>query len=393
MNNFLGKDNYVWWVGVVENINDPLQLGRCQVRIFGWHSENKNDIPTEDLPWAQASFSPSSSNKWSVPNYGEYVTGFFGDGLSAQMPIMTGVMPGIYRSANADTGSSGNKGFQDGRTPEQKATGPQMPAGQVRYVDGQPTTPPLARGIVANTAIYQQNNNVSHTCDFITDLLKNQALKQFLDASGQAIRNGIRAIMQALGLGDPSGTLTALTSMLKQAARTLKFIQTQIQVIVDFEKYVLGYIAQIQQIIQWILSLPAQLQALLAECLYKLLQGIKNVFSDVFSSVNPFGEFGELVSAVHEVGNAAQGVAQTAVTAVAGAQAVVIATKTTIQEAQQITQLPAQFATVIKNTSQIATVATVATITSSIKSVGSSFPTASSATSSAQSSSQNKDTP
>ena len=388
MDNFLGKDNYVWWVGVVENNNDPLKLGRCQVRIFGWHSENKDDIPTEDLPWTQSSFSPSGSNKWSVPNFGEYVTGFFGDGLSAQFPIMTGVMPGVYRAP-----VGGDKGFQDVRTAAQKAAAPQMPAGQVRYEDGQPTTPPLARGIVANTAISQQNNNVSHTCDFVTDLLKNQALKDFLDATGQAIRDGIRAIMQALGLSDPSGTLTALTSMLKQAARTLKFIQAQIQVIVDFEKYVLGYIAQIQQIIQWILSLPAQLQALLAECLYKLLQGIKNIFSDVFSSVNPFGEFGELVSAVHEVGNAAQGVAQTAVTAVAGAQAVVVATKTTIQEAQQVTQLPAQFATVIQNTAQIATVATVATITSSIKSVGSSFPTTSSATSSAQSSSQNKDTP
>ena len=51
MNNFL--------YGVVENRDDPLMLGRVQVRLIGYHSEIKagNDdegigIPTEDLPWA-----------------------------------------------------------------------------------------------------------------------------------------------------------------------------------------------------------------------------------------------------------------------------------------------------------------------------------------------------
>jgi hypothetical protein len=37
-------------VGVVENRIDPLQLGRCQVRIFGHHTENKQLLPTSDLP-------------------------------------------------------------------------------------------------------------------------------------------------------------------------------------------------------------------------------------------------------------------------------------------------------------------------------------------------------
>ena len=53
MYNFMGKDNFVWWMGVIENVNDPLKLGRSQVRMFGWHTENIQDIPSEDLPWAQ----------------------------------------------------------------------------------------------------------------------------------------------------------------------------------------------------------------------------------------------------------------------------------------------------------------------------------------------------
>ena len=53
-NQFAGLNGFVWWVGVVEDRQDPLKLGRCRVRIFGWHSENVTEVPTELLPWSQA---------------------------------------------------------------------------------------------------------------------------------------------------------------------------------------------------------------------------------------------------------------------------------------------------------------------------------------------------
>ena len=49
---FLGKDQFIWWKGVVEDRKDPIMLGRVKVRIFGWHSEDKQKIPPEELPWA-----------------------------------------------------------------------------------------------------------------------------------------------------------------------------------------------------------------------------------------------------------------------------------------------------------------------------------------------------
>jgi len=52
VNNNLHSLGFVWWVGVVENRNDPDMLGRCQVRIIGFHTEDKTQLPTEDLPWA-----------------------------------------------------------------------------------------------------------------------------------------------------------------------------------------------------------------------------------------------------------------------------------------------------------------------------------------------------
>jgi len=33
-NNYAGMNGYVWWIGVVENVFDPLKLGRLQVRII-----------------------------------------------------------------------------------------------------------------------------------------------------------------------------------------------------------------------------------------------------------------------------------------------------------------------------------------------------------------------
>ena len=37
-NNFIGLSGFVWWVGVVEDVKDPLASGRARIRIFGWHT-------------------------------------------------------------------------------------------------------------------------------------------------------------------------------------------------------------------------------------------------------------------------------------------------------------------------------------------------------------------
>ena len=48
------KGKFEWFFGVVEDRNDPLQLGRVRVRAFGYHSgDSVNDLPLDQLPWAQ----------------------------------------------------------------------------------------------------------------------------------------------------------------------------------------------------------------------------------------------------------------------------------------------------------------------------------------------------
>ena len=92
--NELGFDNLLWFMGVVEDIDDGQYLGRCKVRAFGIHPESKVDVPTEDLPWAfmiagtyNAAVKPPQINSW--------VFGFFMDGPSAQHPMLLGSMIGM----------------------------------------------------------------------------------------------------------------------------------------------------------------------------------------------------------------------------------------------------------------------------------------------------------
>jgi hypothetical protein len=97
MENFLGKDGFIWWIGVVEERADPLGLGRCKVRIFGWHTDNKSQLPTDELPWAQPMYPINNSKSFSAPKIGDWIVGFFMDSMSGQAPIMMGVLPGLQQ--------------------------------------------------------------------------------------------------------------------------------------------------------------------------------------------------------------------------------------------------------------------------------------------------------
>lgn len=113
---FLGMNNFVWWFGVVENRLDPLQMGRCQVRCFGWHTDDTNQIPISELPWAHPVV-PYGVNAVQAPAEGTMVFGFFADGKEALYPIILGSVPGIPQEVREF-----NRGFADPYTDEQKAT-------------------------------------------------------------------------------------------------------------------------------------------------------------------------------------------------------------------------------------------------------------------------------
>jgi hypothetical protein len=93
MRYFIGKEGFIWWMGVVEDRLDPEQLGRVRVRCFGWHTADKELIPTDALPWAHP-VHPNNVPAAYTPKEGDWVVGFFADGTSAQHPVILGVLTG-----------------------------------------------------------------------------------------------------------------------------------------------------------------------------------------------------------------------------------------------------------------------------------------------------------
>lgn len=102
--NFLGRDGFRWWIGQIPpesahstQIDKGGWGNRFKVRILGYHPYSEVELPNEDLPWAQVLLSTTSgsgagNNATSVKiSPGDVVFGFFLDGDSGQIPVITGI--------------------------------------------------------------------------------------------------------------------------------------------------------------------------------------------------------------------------------------------------------------------------------------------------------------
>jgi predicted chitinase len=92
--------------GVVENRQDPLKLGRCQVRVIGLHTHDKAKLKTDDLPWAypmQPVTSAAISGIGHAPVgivEGTWVIIMFRDD-DQQYPVILGTVGGIPQKFGA----------------------------------------------------------------------------------------------------------------------------------------------------------------------------------------------------------------------------------------------------------------------------------------------------
>lgn len=139
---------FSWFIGVVESIDDPEMIGRVKVRVFGFHSENKDEVKTEELPWATVMMpvtSASLSGKGCSPTgilNGTTVVGFFTDGEGHEMPVIMGTLPGRPTKESDD-----KKGFRD-------------PSGVYpNYEDEEQDTNRLARGDKQDKTIIKKRND------------------------------------------------------------------------------------------------------------------------------------------------------------------------------------------------------------------------------------------
>ena len=91
-------DQTRWFVGEVVNVkDDPLQIGRARVRVYGVY-DNKDTISDEDLPWAQVLAPATQGVHEGNGQYlgllvGTQVFGIFLDGKNSQLPLVLGTLP------------------------------------------------------------------------------------------------------------------------------------------------------------------------------------------------------------------------------------------------------------------------------------------------------------
>ena len=98
-----------FYTGFVEDIKDPLKIGRMRVRVKGVHSDSKVQNPTADLPWA-APLHPLTSAAYQGIGFGgcacvigTQVELYFRDEGQFQQPVIFGTVPGLQAGDEAST--------------------------------------------------------------------------------------------------------------------------------------------------------------------------------------------------------------------------------------------------------------------------------------------------
>jgi len=127
MKNFMGKDGFTWFVGVVEDRQDPKTLGRVRVRCLGYHTEDIVKLPTADLPWAHPMNPITSATVSGVGQTplgvveGTWVVGFFTD-IDKQMPMIMGTLPGVPSTLPTKDSVKGFQDYANANYPKYKET-------------------------------------------------------------------------------------------------------------------------------------------------------------------------------------------------------------------------------------------------------------------------------
>lgn len=97
------------FVGVIEDRNDPEQLGRVKVRVYSIHTSDKTAIPCEDLPWAMVLNGTDSASLSGIGKSptgmieGSWVFGVFLDS-DYQQPLVLGTIVGRPSEKAKDEG-------------------------------------------------------------------------------------------------------------------------------------------------------------------------------------------------------------------------------------------------------------------------------------------------
>jgi len=183
---------------------------------------------------------------------------------------------------------------------------PYLPSGISFSAVGVQTTPPFSRQTMFGTVTAQTNSDLSHSCDFkfiintgdlslglidnpVTVIKKaiadgkNAAAAIVRSLIGQAVdafRLTIKGILFALN-ADPSGLISTAVSTAKKYIREINEKLKEIAEYVAVASLYYNLIEQIQQIVDFIKTLPAKVLALIQQCFTNFTNAIKDVTAQV----------------------------------------------------------------------------------------------------------------
>jgi hypothetical protein len=263
------------YYAIVEDRNDPLKMGRCRVRVIGIHNTNKNEVPTEALPWSQTLVNANSIN---IPKENEWVAVYFIDN-NTDYPVILGVIPGLILEENE---------YPEGT--------PTWPNGTVAQKVDEPTTPRISRGDISNTPTKVSNDDKEHVCNISYELRAEiLAARLRVSAAVQWLREQIQKLFSSTS---NSAFAQQIQAEIKRLALELKKIQKVIKEINDILLEIAKIVQLIKDLIVWILSLPVRLLAFLQQCLTEFLSSIGSALSGSFGSVTDASGVTVLISDV-----------------------------------------------------------------------------------------------
>jgi phage-related protein len=183
---------------------------------------------------------------------------------------------------------------------------------QIIYrTNGQPTTPRLAQGVIANTMIGLTNQDLAHVCGFKFDFNVNvdlglgelTAVKQLATALERGIKAGkkgvadvvrdemkkainelrtaVNTIVELIGITDVSGTISISFSVAKNLLREMNQYMSEAADALEYVGKLIGVVQGIQDIIKWISSLPENIKKAVQACLNNFTKSVNQVVSNI----------------------------------------------------------------------------------------------------------------
>jgi DNA repair exonuclease SbcCD ATPase subunit len=145
------------------------------------------------------------------------------------------------------------------------------------------TVSTVAQGNIENTGIAVSNLNRAHACDTTLFVHRQRDLAKIAEQAVQLIRDAIKYVMDALGINPGSN---ALIEQIKQVKR---YIDDVTEFLTEVQEKIVNLIEgarKIGALIQYLLSLPAEILAYFQGCLLELYAELKKQFMDAIATVS-----------------------------------------------------------------------------------------------------------